>query len=171
MSEKQLDVLKIVNSRRHSWRWHKVCRNICRDKKSMKESVVNLLDWNKTNNVSQLFASLNFRTSYLPEGRFGGLTTKISTNLLTYKDPSREAVRCAMQMCNADVHCRCAMQMCHADVPCRCAMQVPVVAPVAEVPGGRLTDDGSVWLFLNYWASPELRRQYAHVERRVEFLG
>jgi hypothetical protein len=45
MSEKQLDVLKIVNSQRPPWGWHRVCRNICRGKKSVKESVVHLLDW------------------------------------------------------------------------------------------------------------------------------
>jgi hypothetical protein len=46
-NKKQFDVLKIVNSRLTPWGWHKVCRNVCRGKKLIKESVVHLLDWNK----------------------------------------------------------------------------------------------------------------------------
>jgi hypothetical protein len=44
-------ILKIVNSRRPAWGWHRMCRNICSGKKSVKESVVHLLDWNKINQL------------------------------------------------------------------------------------------------------------------------
>jgi hypothetical protein len=56
--EKQLDVLKIVNSRRPPWGWHKVCRNTCRNKKSLKKSVVHLLDRNKINFLRSIVTPL-----------------------------------------------------------------------------------------------------------------
>jgi len=39
-----------------------------------------------------------------------------------------------------------------SDVETRCyhVLHLPVVATVAEVPGGRLADDDPVWLLLNY---------------------
>jgi hypothetical protein len=36
------------------WGWHKVCRNICRCKKSLEEGVVHLVYWNKINYKTKL---------------------------------------------------------------------------------------------------------------------
>jgi hypothetical protein len=52
-----------------------------------------------------------------------------------------------------------------SNVTCPQRPRVPVVASVAEVPGGWLADHYAVRLFLNYRAAPELGRQEAHVER------